>query len=105
MIETKFKVGDLVYWRQEAVHFCDVVKPLLDKAKAKDYVSMGEQELYRLKPGRMQILEILVQQCYGGIQVHYDVRASDGSKIIRLTEPELTTELLGAADAVAGQVE
>ena len=93
MNEPKFKIGDRLYWRQDLEAWRDSVLPLLKKTEAKGYVSMGEMDLHVRRPTRIQVIEILTQRCYGGMQIHYEFRRADFTTF-KLTEAELTDEEL-----------
>ncbi len=76
----KYKIGDIVATRA-GVHQMEWAKPMND----------------RHIPQALQILERLLQECHGGLQLHYVVRAHnlklyDAGGLclegIRLTEPE-----------------
>lgn len=92
MIEPKYKVGEFVYWKQQVQNYKDIIEPLLMKAKAKDYISIGEHDLYNRAPHKFQIVEITTQICYGGYQVHYTLR-SGNADFFKLTEVELVAEM------------
>ena len=97
MNEPKYKAGDFVYWRQQVESWRSTVLPLLEKSRGKGYISMGELDLHMAgRPSYFQVLESLVQRCYGGVQIHYLVRKGDGTTF-QLTEPELTQESLEPA--------
>lgn len=61
--------------------------------------SQMKQTSKHIKPQLLQVVERNIQECYGGVQIHYDVRAhvigEFGSSaafhqnLFRLTEPEL----------------
>lgn len=88
--EPKFHVGDMVFWRQDVENWRRMIKPSRDahlaQAKEKHYLSLGD--LVSRLPPAFQILEITTQTCYGGTQVQYQFRKSDGTTFT-LTEPEL----------------
>ena len=87
-LETKFNIGDWVKIKQQVQNYNAIIKPLIDGNK-KNYVSMGELHFLERKPQIFQIIEILVQQCYAGIQVNYCIRAVNNDGILKYTEPEL----------------
>jgi|GEM_PF-5912265 len=76
MAETKFKVGEFVYLKVEAIRYNE-------KAK---------KDTYNPAPTPIQILETHVDTCYGGVQISYSIRMfmQNGTTLVRFFEIELT---------------
>lgn len=63
-------------------------------------VAVGKSTIHA--PQTIQVIERVVQQCYGGVQIHYDCRitvvsigagATTGAQLFRFTEPELESRV------------
>lgn len=77
----RFKVGEFVHHRAH-----------LEALRAEERCNGKLRRYERVGAHPLTIVERLVQQCYGGVQVHYDVRARDAKgnlAVYRLTEAEL----------------
>ena len=90
MTEPKFKIGDYLYSKEELEHYKKYTLPILEKTKDKNYISLGE--LNARYPRKLRVLEILIQICYGGEQIHYSFRHQNGTDTMKFTEDELTNE-------------
>src|SRR5215469_10770912 len=76
-METKFKIGDFVFLKQEVKEYKDWVEPILKRNKDKNYLSLGDLSLKH--PAALMIVEITTITCYAGTQVLYGFRKPDGA--------------------------
>lgn len=88
----KFKIGQSVYLKTEVDHYNAVWKPLLEQKK-RDYIAIGDMEVIARTPTALMIQERMLQECHGGIQMHYRIRRGFANEIVTMTEPELTDVL------------
>lgn len=89
-VNFKFEIGQFVFIRQELHGWHINYGHLEDKDGERGYQSMGSVTACQWKPRGCLILERHLQECYGGVQLHYSIRA--GAGVISITEPELTAD-------------
>jgi len=89
-VDFKFEIGQSVYLRQELKRWHELFGKLASTANEHWYQLMGDLAAKERRPFGFLVIERHMQQCYGGIQLHYHLRA--GSGLIAFTEPELTAE-------------
>jgi hypothetical protein len=96
-VNFKFEIGQFVYSRQDVRSWRDRYGAVLEAAKELSYRSMGELACREHQPMALQVVERHLQQCYGGIQLHYHFRTTNG--LLAFTEAELTDTLESAGIA------
>lgn len=89
-VKFKFEIGSWVYHKQTLGMWHDRYGSVEKTTKDRGYESLGDITVKERRPWRLQVVERTMQQCYGGIQLHYLVR--DGNGTMTLTEPELTSD-------------
>lgn len=89
-VNFKFEIGQFVFVRQELLFWHETYGYLEEKDDKRGYQSMGTLAAGERKPRAGRILERHLQECYGGVQLHYSIRA--GSNVLSITEPELTAD-------------
>lgn len=94
-VNFKYEIGQFVFLRSELTWWHQTYASQTVAAKERGYESMGDMAVKERKPRGMQVIERHMQQCYGGVQLHYHVRA--GAQIIPFSEPEITTDFSDVA--------
>ena len=98
-VNFKFEVGQIVFVRHDVRLWQSRYGHIEMASKTRGYESMGELHAKEQRPIGVRVIERHMQQCYGGIQLHYHLRT--GGSIVSLTEPELA-ESFDAVDPGEG---
>lgn len=89
-VNFRFEIGQFLYLKQDLRRWHQTYDRAVAANKDRGFQSMGELAAEEKRPIGLQVLERQLQECYGGVQLHYRFRGNPND--FMFTEPELTAD-------------